>query len=260
MNPSAGTVQGQGANQGWRRSGDAASQQPASQQPSVQPQNPQGGFSQRGGSSGTATHEWSRFGEPIHGSVPDSSGRMRQAQTYSGTNGSYGRGVDRASYSQSQTDSGSSSAAGWHRFGQPSGAGSIYQSTPQSSGQRSYYDNGNTRRFGGASNYQSAPQTSYQQPYSQPSQQYSAPRDYGRGSNSQPVRISPPMVRERPAPSVDNSRGGSSGYRSFGGGGGGGSRNVQSSSGGGSHQSSGGGNNHSSGSNNNGGGHSGGRR
>ena len=236
----ASTGQTQGGNQGWRRSGDAPIQQ--------QPQATQGGFSQRGGAAVTPSHGWSRFGEPIHGSVPDSSGRSAAMQTYPPANNRTYRGSD-------------TGAGGWQRFGQTAPGGtSTYQATPQPNRDPSSYDNG-TRRFGGTTRYQSAPQSTYQQqPYSQPPQQYNSPRDYGRGSSSQPVRISPPMVHERSAQSGDYSRGGGGGGGARNSGGGGGSRNAPQSSGGGggSHQSSGGGNHGNS--NNNGGGHGGGRR
>jgi hypothetical protein len=169
---------------------------------------------------------------------------MRPAQPYSGETRSY----------TGQSGAQNNEAGTWHRFGQPSGASSSAQTTPQSSGRSPYYEGGSSA---GSRRYQSAPQ-SYPT-YLQPAQQYNPARDYGREASSQAVRISPPIVRERstPMPMRDNSRANSSpAYRSFGGNSGARS-NPPSDHGNRQNSSSG---NHNSGGSNSSGGRNGGRR
>ncbi|MGI8743273.1 MAG: DUF6600 domain-containing protein [Bryobacteraceae bacterium] len=212
-----------------------------------------GGQGWRGsGNAATGTHGWSHFGEPIHGSVADSPRQASPAgQSYSPNGVGYG---GRGNYQQNQAGG----STNWHRFGEPS---SQTYSAPQSGGRQSYYDSGASRSY-----QQSAPRSTYQS-----APQYSAPRsDYGRSyGGGQAVRINPPMVHERSAPSYGGgggarsapSYGGGGGARSapsYGGGGGarsapsyggggGGARSAPSYGGGGGGNHSNGGGNHSSG-------------
>lgn len=150
--------QQRGIDQMARRVGGSSQTVP----PISQPASPQGSFSQRDRTNGATSHGWSRFGEPIHNSLPDSTGRRDPTQVYSGASGRYNRAVDPSTYRQLQPDRNANSPTVWHRFGQPTG-----EVAP---------DVGSARRFGGAATrYQTAPDSTYQ-----PS-----------------VRISPPMVHER---------------------------------------------------------------
>jgi hypothetical protein len=265
----------------------------------------QSGFSQPGagrqaasGNTATGGHGWSRFGEPIHGSVADTprQGGGTQQVSPSTNNSGYGRG---SSYQQSSPTGSGSSGGGWRRFGEPAAGssgngrqaapsqnysapsgGGRYQAAPDRSNPQSYNNGGASGRFGSSGSSQSTPPSNYQ-PSRQSAPQYSSPNSspnssanygsssrgggYSGGGSSQPVRISPPMVHERSAPSSSGYGGGS--YRSapsYSGGGGGGMRSAPAPSYGGgggrsSGGSSGGGGGHSSsGSSHNSSGNSGG--
>ena len=243
----------------------------------------------------TGNHGWSRFGEPIHGSVVDTprQGGFSQGAPAAGNTG-YGRG---GNYQQSPSSRSGSESGAWRRFGGPTAnqnyaapsGGSRYQTAPDRSAPQAY---GGASRFGRSSSYESTPRSSYSVP------QYDSPHTgtssrWGGTGSGQAVRISPPMVHERSAPSNSGYNGYSGGsygggsYRNtpnYGGGGGasyrsapnyggysGGGSAMHSApatsnsgggrrfdGGGGAHYSGGGGGSH--GSNGNPGGHGGGRR
>jgi hypothetical protein len=197
--------------------------------------------------TGTTTHGWSRFGEPIHGTNATRPVQLPRAeQNFNNSRGSLAP-------SAGASNAGNPS---WRRFGTPS-SGSL------ASPSRSYEppSRGSDRpaaaapRSFGGSTYTPPPRSNFE-----PQVSGGGRLSSGWNSNSGSVRISPPIVRERapsygggsyhPAPSYS---GGSRPSPSFNGGGspkssgGGGGR----PSGGGGHSSSGG---HSSGGHSSGGG------
>ena len=106
-----------------------------------------GAGNSNGGGSQTATHGWSRFGEPIHGTV-------------GGSNGGYGGAREASPYSRSYGSTGSRGSYGAVRISPPivqqRGYSSGSYSQPRSFGgarQPSYSGGGDARSSGGARNY-----------------------------------------------------------------------------------------------------------
>ncbi len=183
---------------------------------SVQSQPQQDSSAPRGGSSRGGGYQSYPQSSPRSQSGPDyqnprSSAPSQPQQDYSAPRGGSSRGGGYQSYPQSSP-----------------------RPAVQSQPQQNYSPRGSGSGWSGGSSrgggYQSSPQPG---PQSQPAQyqspRYQAPRSFGGsyGGGSQPVRISPPMVHERSAPSNSAPRGG--------GGNGGSSRGAGDNSGGSSH-------------------------
>lgn len=166
-----------------------------------------GGWARTGGpvpqgapaQSGQGTHQWSRFGEPIHGSGPDSGRAMQSPQS------NFGPGRADSFGAPAPRTMGPDNGGGWRRFGSPSGSNAP---RPQDM---------TPRGFNGPQNQvpQNPGGRNWQRFDQQPRPMNPAPREniqpapaspgFGGGSRggrwsgggSEPVRISPPMVRER---------------------------------------------------------------
>ena len=200
------------------------------------------------GPSNSASHQWSRFGEPIHGSNSGAQAQMPRT----GENLNNGRSSVSPPASSSSTGN-----PGWRRFGAPSGSSTAgpsrsYEPPSSASGRPT----SQAPRGSGGPSYTPAPRNNFE-----PQISGGGRSSGGWNSAPGPVRISPPMVRERTPsygggsyhPAAPSFSSGSRPAPSFNGGGrpsgGGGGR----PSGGGGRPSGGGGGGHSSG----GGGHHG---
>lgn len=191
--------------------------------------------------------------ETMRGTAPDNRGTQGRS-TFSNNSGTPATNprseMDRGGAGQVNRPSAPANNGGWRRFGSDPGSGTTQSAprsyTPTDRGSRQYSAPSQSER---SSTPRSTPQYSapsqserYSTPRSTP--QYSAPTPSYRAPtyrNSEPVRISPPIVQQRSAPpsgSVYRGGGGGGGSRSSGGGGGGGSR---SSGGGGGSRGGGGG-------------------
>ena len=134
------------------------------------------------------SHQWSRFGEPIHGAGPGSVGAPPQAN--------FGPGRMQAPGAPATRSVGPENG-GWRRFGSPSGAGVPRQQemtprgfggpqspAPQNSGGR------NLQQFNTPRSVNPEPRSFQPGPGGPPS-------EGSRWGGSAPVGIRPPMVRER---------------------------------------------------------------
>lgn len=198
------------ASQGWRRAGDGASV---------------------GDRSATGASGWRRFSEPV-GSSGRSAVRTPQDRPGGGS-----LRTPQSSQPNLQDGGASRSRDGWNRFG--TGAGATSRNLGSSSSSPRSVERGQNYGSNGGSAAPRSASPRYERPGT------SAPQTY-RGGGQAPVRINPPIVRER-APSYGGG-GGSYSRPAPGYGGGNYSRPAPSHSGGGysrSAPSSGGGGNYS---------------